>query len=76
LVIESVSTSCGCTSAQVIPTTLEAGGSGVLQITFDSGAHGPEELGQVMRQVFIASNDPDQPEVDFRFTAEILSPGY
>jgi hypothetical protein len=29
-----------------------------------------------MRQVFIASNDPDQPEVDFRFTAEILSPGY
>jgi hypothetical protein len=76
LVIESVSTSCGCTSAQVIPTTLEAGGSGVLQITFDSGAHGPEELGPVMRQVFIASNDPDQPEVDFRFTAEILPPGY
>jgi hypothetical protein len=76
LVIEAVSTSCGCTSAQVIPTTLEAGGSGVLQITFDSGAHGPEELGPVMRQVFIASNDPDQPEVDFRFTAEILPPGY
>ena len=76
LVVEGISTSCGCTSAQVIPTTLEAGGSGVLQITFDSGAHGPEELGPVMRQVFIASNDPDQPEVDFRFTAEILPPGY
>ena len=76
LVIESVSTSCGCTSAQVIPATLEAGGSGVLQITFDSGAHGPEELGPVMRQVFIASNDPDQPEVEFRFNAEILPPGY
>ena len=75
LVIESVSTSCGCTSAQVIPTTLEAGGSGVLQVTFDSGAHGPEELGPVMRQVFIASNDPDQPELEFRFTAEILPPG-
>ena len=75
LVIESVSTSCGCTSAQVIPATLEAGGSGLLQIIFDSGAHGPEELGPVMRQVFIASNDPDQPEVEFRFNADILPPG-
>ena len=75
LVIESVSTSCGCTSAQAVPTTLEAGERGVLQVTFDSGAHGPEELGPVMRQVFIDSNDPDQPEVDFRFTADILPPG-
>jgi hypothetical protein len=28
-----------------------------------------------MRQVFIASNDPDQPEVEFRFNADILPPG-
>ena len=75
LVIESVSTSCGCTSAQAVPTTLGAGERGVLQVTFDSGAHGPEEHGQVMRQVFIASNDPDQPEAEFRFTADILPPG-
>ena len=74
LVIEAVSTSCGCTSAQIIPTTLGPGERGSLQVSFDSGAHGPEELGPVMRQVFIASNDPDQPEVDFRFTAEILPP--
>jgi len=74
LVIEAVSTSCGCTSAQVIPAALEPGERGLLQVTFDSGAHGPEELGPVMRQVFIASNDPDQPELDFRFTAEILPP--
>jgi len=75
LVIEAVSTSCGCTSAQAVPTTLGAGERGVLQVTFDSGAHGPEEHGPVMRQVFIASNDPDQPEVEFRFTADILAPG-
>jgi hypothetical protein len=55
LVIESVSTSCGCTSAQVIPTTLEAGGRGVLQVTL-IGSSRPEDQG-VMRQVFIASND-------------------
>ena len=76
LVIEAVSTSCGCTSAQIIPTTLGPGERGSLEVVFDSGAHGPEELGPVMRQVFIASNDPDQPEVDFRFTAEILPPEY
>ena len=75
LVVEAVSTSCGCTSAQAVPTTLRAGERGALQVTFDSGAHGPEELGPVMRQVFIASNDPDQPEVEFRFSADILPPG-
>ncbi len=74
LVIEAVSTSCGCTTARVIPTTLRPGESGSLQVTFDSGAHGPEELGAVVRQVFIASNDPDQPEVEFRLTADILPP--
>lgn len=74
LVIEAVSTSCGCTSARVIPTTLGPGESGSLQVTFDSGAHGPEELGPVLRQIFIASNDPDSPEVEFRLSAEILPP--
>ena len=74
LVIEAVSTSCGCTSASVVPSTLGPGESGSLQVTFDSGAHGPEELGPVLRQVFIASNDPDSPEVEFRFTADILPP--
>lgn len=74
LVIEAVSTSCGCTSARVIPTTLGPGESGSLQVTFDSGAHGPEELGPVLKQVFIASNDPDSPEVEFRLSAEVLPP--
>jgi len=74
LVIEAVSTSCGCTSARVIPTTLGPGESGSLQVTFDSGAHGPEESGPVLKQVFIASNDPDSPEVEFRLIADILPP--
>jgi len=56
----------------VIPTTIGPGESGSLQVTFDSGAHGPEELGPVLKQVFIASNDPDSPEVEFRLIADIL----
>lgn len=74
LVIQAVTTSCGCTTAQVEPSTVKPGERALLRISFDSGAHGPTEVGPVMRQVFIASNDPDQPEVELRFTAEILPP--
>lgn len=73
LIIEAVTTSCGCTSAAITPEVIPPGGSGTLAIRYDSGAHGPDEVGSVMRQVFIASNDPSDPEVEFRFTAEIIS---
>jgi hypothetical protein len=73
LIIEAVTTSCGCTSANLVPDVIPAGGTGMLAITYDSGAHGPDEVGSVMRQIFIASNDPDEPEFEFRFTAEVVS---
>ena len=73
LIIEAVTTSCGCTSADIKPRVIPAGENGTLSIRYDSGAHGPDEVGSVMRQVFIASNDPSDPEVEFRFTAEIIS---
>jgi hypothetical protein len=73
LIIEAVTSSCGCTTAQLTPDVISAGGSGTLSITYDSGAHGPNEVGPVMRQIFIASNDPDEPEIEFRFTAEVVS---
>ena len=72
LVIESVTTSCGCTTAEVSPITIQPGESAMLLVQFDSGAHGPESNGPVMRQVFIASNDSDEPEMEFRFTAEVI----
>lgn len=75
LVIESVTTSCGCTTAEVSPITIQPGESAMLLVQFDSGAHGPESNGPVMRQVFIASNDSDEPEMEFRFTAEVIPAG-
>jgi hypothetical protein len=68
LVIGSVTTSCGCTQATVTPMTLAPGESGVLHIEFDSGAHGPELTGQLIRQVFVTSNDPAQPEAQIELT--------
>lgn len=68
LVVDSVTTSCSCTQATVTPMTLAPGERGVLHIEFDSGAHGPELTGELIRQVFVTSNDPQQPEAQIEFT--------
>lgn len=73
IIAQSVSTTCGCTTATLEPMTIPAGGSANLHITFDSGAHGPELTGQITRQIFIKSNDPNQPEAMVEFTANIVT---
>lgn len=74
LIIESITTSCGCTKATLEPMTISPGESGTLYIEFDSGAHGPELTGELIRQIFIASNDPQQPEMVVELAANILPP--
>jgi hypothetical protein len=74
LVITSISTSCGCTKATLEPMTIPPGASGTLQIEFDSGAHGPDLTGALIRQIFIVSNDPQQPEMVVELAANILLP--
>ncbi len=74
LIIASVTTSCGCTQATVEPMTISSGENGTLHIEFDSGAHGPESTGILIRQIFVASNDPQQPEVVVELEANILPP--
>ena len=63
LVIGSIITSCTCTQASVNPMTIAANQNGILHIEFDSGFHGPDLTGPLIRQVFINSNDPQQPEL-------------
>ncbi len=58
--IESVSTSCGCTSARVEPMTIPPEGEGTLTINYDSGVH--PDKGPVWRIIYITSDDPDMPE--------------
>ncbi|HEY5574454.1 MAG TPA: DUF1573 domain-containing protein [Anaerolineales bacterium] len=73
LVIEAVTTSCGCTKATLDPMTIPPGGSGVLILEFDSGAHGEELSGSLIRQIFITSNDPQQPEVLVELAATVIA---
>jgi hypothetical protein len=72
LKIESVATSCGCTSAQVRPKIIPSGGEGRLFIRYDSGSH--PDKGPIERHVYIASNDPEKAEVDITITADVQSP--
>jgi hypothetical protein len=72
LKIEAVSTSCGCTTAQVQPGIIPPGGEGRLIIHYDSGAH--PDKGQVQRHIYIASNDPDEAEVEVIITADVQPP--
>ncbi len=72
LKIESVSTSCGCTSARVEPTVIPPGGEGKLIIRYDSGVH--PDNGRIRRYIYIASNDPDEPEAQVIVTANVQAP--
>ena len=74
LIIETVSTTCGCTTATLDPMIIPAGGTANLHIEFDSGAHGPNLTGQIMRQVILISNDPEQNEATVELVANILPP--
>ena len=74
LVIEAVSTSCGCTQPTLEPMAIPPDENGTLRIVFGSEAHGEELTGALMRQVFIASNDPAQPEAVLELGPNILPP--
>lgn len=71
LVVDSVTTSCTCTQATVDPMTIGANESGTLHIEFDSGFHGPDLTGPLIRQVFINSNDPQQPELQVELVVNV-----
>ena len=74
LVVESLSTSCGCTTATLAPMQIAPGESGTLRVEFDAGAHGPELTGPMVRQIYINSNDPAQPEAIVELAVNITAP--
>jgi hypothetical protein len=71
--IESLRTSCGCTTADVADTSVAPNGETTLTVTFDPLAH--EGLyGPLLRMVYVASNDPNQPELEIPVTVNVLDP--
>ena len=68
LVIERISRSCRCTSAQTEESTLEPGASTPLRV----GLETPGVPGQVEERVLLRSNDPDTPLLEIRLLATVV----
>ena len=71
LVIEGVTTTCGCTAAISAKTRLEAGGSTQLSVTLETRSYS----GKLERQVLVRSNDPKTPLLTVRVSATVEKPG-
>ncbi len=68
LVIERISRSCRCTSAETEESTLEPGASTPLRI----GLETPDFAGRVEERVLLRSNDPDTPLLEIRLLATVV----
>jgi hypothetical protein len=67
LVIEGVSTTCGCTAALAAHDHVEPGGRTVLRVTFETRTFS----GRVERDVLVRSNDPKTRLVQVRVSATV-----
>jgi len=71
LEIGELSTSCGCTTAEISQDSISPSGSAVLTVYFDPDFH-DEPLDKITRTVFIPTNDPTQQEAEVKITIDIL----
>jgi hypothetical protein len=73
LEITGVSTSCGCTTAEIDDHELAPGQAANLKISYDPQAHGGA-TGEFMRMVYVRSNDPDTPETALTIRVTVVEP--
>ena len=73
LEITGVSTSCGCTTAEIGSHSLSPGDETDLTVTYDPQAHGGA-TGEFMRLVYVQSNDPDIPEASLTIRVIVVEP--
>lgn len=71
LKISSISTSCGCASAELDELVIPAGESSYLTVSFDPDFH-KEPAGKFSRTVFLETNDPSNPEAELKIWIDIL----
>ncbi len=71
LTIGELSTSCGCTTAEISKKNIKSGNSATLTVYFNPDFH-DEPLGEITRTVFIPTNDPAQLEAEVEIIINIL----
>ncbi len=72
LLINRVSTSCGCTLATIESENIQPGESTGLLVTFNPKLMKEEIKGKISRTIFIKSNDLENPEVEIKITANVV----
>jgi len=71
LTISSISTSCGCTEAEVQSKEIQPGEQTALTVTYDPLVH-PGLVGKIKRMVYIQSNDILNPEIELELVGNSL----
>ena len=70
LTIKNVETSCGCTAALVSNKKVEPGKAGKIKVSLDTKGY----AGEVVKFVYVESDDPVQPKIQLKVTAAINLP--
>ena len=71
LVVDSLVTSCGCTTAELSNNIIPPGHRADLKVRFDVGFHKTERGEQVVRIVWLKTNDPATPIAIARLSATV-----
>lgn len=72
LVIQDVSSSCGCTAALVDKDSIPPGGTADILVTYDPRVN-KDQGAFITRKVRIKSNDPAAPLAEFTISANVLN---
>jgi len=70
LVVEGITTSCGCAAAISSSSRIEPGGSTQLRVTLETRSYS----GKLERQVLVRSNDPKTPLLAVKVSATVETP--
>lgn len=71
--ITRVSTSCGCTKAEVEKTELGAYEATQIKVSFNPAVHGDAtDVGNVTRAIYIQTDNPNFPELTSTITAKVI----
>ncbi len=68
LVVENVSTTCGCTAALLDDKVIKPGRSAVLRVTLETR----ESKGSMVRSVLVKSNDPEKGLYEIKVQATVI----
>lgn len=71
LKLNRLSTSCGCTTAEMDMTEMAPGETRTITITFDPQVH-PDLRGSIVRVVYLQTSDPDSPEIEIDVEGSVI----